>query len=149
MRHCIEKFQLTLDVPTRKMEWFCVRLKDKIISEGTLEFTFVLLFPNHCTSPKAPSTNGLFQVIAHTAYSDLPFLPTTGIAWNEGSWAWWVTDTLKCYIYPRLFKIYLIVQFKCQVQVGMPICQLWSFVYMGERWGQKVGRAEAWYSSTY
>lgn len=117
------------------MEWFCIRLEDKIINKGILAFTFVLLFPNQCPSPKAPSTNGVFHVIAPTAYSDLPFLPTIGIAWNERCWAWWVADALKYYIYPRLFKIYLTVQFQCQVKVGIPICRLWSFVYMGEKVG--------------
>lgn len=46
-------------------------------------------------APEAPSVKEDFSVTTHTAFSDLPFLPTADTASNEGCQAWLVTDALK------------------------------------------------------
>ena len=71
--------QLPLDVPTRKTEDAAYDWKRKLSAKEPLSFHTCPPLPQS-TCLKASSTNGIFRVIAHTAYSDLPFLPATGIA---------------------------------------------------------------------
>lgn len=139
MRHCIEKFQLTLDVPTRKMEWFCMRLEDQIYNKGILEFTFVLLFPNQCTSPKTPSTNSLPCRSTHCLFwsallNNYSLLhETKDVGYDEEQMLWNIIYTPDYLKYTSLFSS------SVKSKLGCPSADFGHLCTWERRWGKKVG----------